>query len=57
VEARNRGVAILLISEDLDEIMELSDRIIVMSEGHVAYETPIATADVAKIGHYMAGHA
>jgi general nucleoside transport system ATP-binding protein len=42
VEARNRGVAILLISEDLDEIMELSDRIIVMSQGHVAYETPIA---------------
>lgn len=57
VEARNRGVAILLISEDLDEIMELSDRIIVMSEGHIAYETPIATANVAEIGHYMAGHA
>jgi general nucleoside transport system ATP-binding protein len=57
VEARNRGVAILLISEDLDEIMELSDRIIVMSEGQVAFETPIATADVAEIGHYMAGHA
>jgi simple sugar transport system ATP-binding protein len=57
VEARNRGVAILLISEDLDEIMELSDRIIVMSEGKIAYETPIATANVAAIGHYMAGHA
>ena len=57
VEARNRGVAILLISEDLDEIMELSDRIIVMSEGHVTYETPITTADVTEIGHYMAGHA
>jgi len=57
VEARNRGVAILLISEDLDEIMELSDRIIVMSEGHVTYQTSIATADVAEIGHYMAGHA
>jgi len=57
VEARNRGVAILLISEDLDEIMELSDRIIVMSEGQIAFETPIATAKVAEIGHYMAGHA
>jgi ABC-type uncharacterized transport system ATPase subunit len=56
VDARNNGVAILLISEDLDEIMELSDRIIVMSEGHVVYETPIATAKVAEIGHYMAGH-
>ncbi|AZL59581.1 ABC transporter ATP-binding protein [Tabrizicola piscis] len=57
VEARNRGVAILLISEDLDEIMELSDRIIVMSEGQIAFETPIATANVAEIGHHMAGHA
>ena len=57
IEARNRGVAILLISEDLDEIMELADRIIVMSEGHIAFETPIATANVAEIGHYMAGHA
>ena len=37
--------------------MELSDRIIVMSEGQIAFETPIATADVAEIGHYMAGHA
>jgi ABC-type uncharacterized transport system ATPase subunit len=57
VEARNRGVAILLISEDLDELMELADRIIVMSEGRITYETPIATANVAQIGHYMAGHA
>jgi simple sugar transport system ATP-binding protein len=57
VDARNRGVAIQLISEDLDEIMELSDRIIVMSEGHIAYEAPIASADVAQIGQYMAGHA
>jgi general nucleoside transport system ATP-binding protein len=54
--ARNAGTAILLISEDLDEILELSDRILVMSEGHIAYETPIATADTAEIGRYMAGH-
>lgn len=57
VDARNRGVAILLISEDLDEIMELSDRIIVMSEGQIVHETPAATAQVAEIGRYMAGHA
>ncbi|WP_146592298.1 ABC transporter ATP-binding protein [Puniceibacterium confluentis] len=56
IEARNRGTAILLISEDLDEIMELSDRILVMSEGRIAFETPIATADVAEIGRHMAGH-
>jgi ABC-type uncharacterized transport system ATPase subunit len=56
IEARNDGTAILLISEDLDEIMELSDRILVMSEGRIAFETPIASADVAEIGQHMAGH-
>lgn len=56
IAARNRGVAILLISEDLDEIMELADRILVMSEGRITYETPIGAADVATIGQHMAGH-
>jgi simple sugar transport system ATP-binding protein len=54
--ARNAGTAVLLISEDLDEILELSDRILVMSEGHIAYETPAATAEIGEIGKYMAGH-
>lgn len=57
LEARNKGVAVLLISEDLDEILELSDRIVVMSEGRIAFETAAATADTAEIGTYMAGHA
>lgn len=56
MEARNNGVAVLLISEDLDEIMELSDRIVVMSEGSINYETEANGADITKIGHYMAGH-
>lgn len=56
VEARNNGTAILLISEDLDEIMELSDRILVMSEGRIAFETAVSSADVAEIGQHMAGH-
>ncbi len=54
--ARNRGVGVLLISEDLDELFELSDRILVMSEGKIVYETPIETADVQTIGTHMAGH-
>lgn len=54
--ARNAGTAVLLLSEDLDEILELSDRILVMSEGHITYETPIETADISEIGKYMAGH-
>ena len=56
VAARNAGAAVLLMSEDLDEVMELSDRILVMSEGRIAYETPAATADIATIGHHMGGH-
>ncbi|MCW5715165.1 MAG: ABC transporter ATP-binding protein [Bauldia sp.] len=56
VAARNRGAAVLLISEDLDEILELSDRILVMSEGRIVYETTSAHADVMVIGQHMAGH-
>ncbi len=54
--ARNRGTAVLLVSEDLDELFELSDRIVVMSEGRIVYETPIESADVRVIGAHMAGH-
>jgi len=56
IEARNRGAAVLLISEDLDEVFELSDRIVVMFHGKFVYETPIAEADIAIIGRHMAGH-
>ncbi|WP_176082779.1 ABC transporter ATP-binding protein [Martelella sp. HB161492] len=54
--ARNQGAAVLLISEDLDEILELSDRILVMSEGHITYETQGSGADIGEIGRHMAGH-
>ena len=56
VTARNAGAAVLLISEDLDEILALSDRIVVMSEGRLVYETPGATAEAGTIGRHMAGH-
>jgi simple sugar transport system ATP-binding protein len=56
VEARNRGAAVLLISEDLDEILELSDRVAVMSRGKLSYVAPIGETDRATIGRYMAGH-
>ncbi|MBW4521067.1 MAG: ABC transporter ATP-binding protein [Scytolyngbya sp. HA4215-MV1] len=56
VAARNRGVAVLLVSEDLDELLKLSDRILVISEGEFAYESAIAEADFATIGRSMAGH-
>ena len=56
LEARNRGVAVLLVSEDLDELLKLSDRVLVISGGKFAYESPIETADFAAIGQSMAGH-
>ncbi len=54
--ARNRGVAILLVSEDLDEIQELADRILVMAGGRIAYESGAAEVDLAAIGMAMAAH-
>jgi simple sugar transport system ATP-binding protein len=56
VQARNRGAAVLLISEDLDEILELADRILVISGGKIVHETPAETAERHVIGKYMAGH-
>jgi len=56
MEQRNRGAAVLLVSEDLDEIFELSDRIAVMSEGKIAFVTDAAATDRATVGSYMAGH-
>ncbi len=56
VQARNRGAAVLLVSEDLDEILQLSDRIVVMFDGKLALETDAAAADVGAIGRAMAGH-
>ncbi|MEO1387968.1 MAG: ABC transporter ATP-binding protein [Cyanobacteria bacterium J06634_6] len=56
VDARNRGVAVLLVSEDLDELMGLCDRIHVISDGKLVYESDIDQADLTLIGQRMAGH-
>jgi general nucleoside transport system ATP-binding protein len=54
--ARNRGAAVLLVSEDLDELLELSDRIVVMFHGELVYEARASEADLTEIGRHMAGH-
>jgi simple sugar transport system ATP-binding protein len=51
--ARDRGVAVLLVSEDLDEVLELADRIVVMSGGRIVYEVDRAHADRYAIGRHM----
>ena len=52
---REAGGAVLLISEDLDELLELADRIVVMSEGQVVFETPAATDERHVLGAHMGG--
>ncbi len=54
-DASARGVAVLLISEDLEELMALSDRILVMYEGAVAGAVDPDEASVEEIGLLMAG--
>ena len=56
IAARERGAAIVLISEDLDEILNLSDRIGVMTRGRIVaeFERP---ADRQAIGRAMVDHA
>jgi simple sugar transport system ATP-binding protein len=54
-DAAADGVAVLLISEDLDEILSLADRIAVMYEGAVLGEFDADDADVDEIGLLMAG--
>jgi len=52
---RERGVAVLLISEDLDELMALSDRLLVMYEGEIVGEMPTEEASAERLGLLMAG--
>lgn len=54
-DVRTRGGAVLLISEDLDELMELADRIVVMSEGCLVFETSAAMAQRHVLGAHMGG--
>jgi len=55
VAAANEGVGVLLISEDLDEIMSLADRILVMYEGRIVDDVPADGADREHIGLTMGG--
>ncbi len=56
IAARDAGAAVLLISEDLDEILALSDVIHVMSEGRISPEFPRGTKTAVELGVWMAGH-
>ena len=53
---RDRGIAVLLISEDLDELLALSDRLLVIYEGRIVGEMPASEATAERLGLLMSGH-
>ena len=56
MEARAGGAAVLLVSEDLEEILSLADRIGVINRGRIVAEFD-APADRQQVGQAMVGHA
>lgn len=52
---RGRGVGILLFSGDLEEVLGISDEVVVMYEGRVVASRPASEVDVAQVGRWMAG--
>lgn len=55
VRERDRGKAVLLVSLELDEVMSLSDRILVMYEGEIVGELDPKKTDAQELGLYMSG--
>lgn len=55
IEARNHGCAIVVVSADIDEVIKVSDRIIVMFEGEIMGEVPGNAPDMNKISSMMGG--
>jgi simple sugar transport system ATP-binding protein len=55
IQARERGAGVLLISEDLEELFALSDRLIVLYGGRIKGEFKPAETDIYTIGHLMTG--
>ena len=56
IAARDRGTAVLMVSEDLDELLHVADRIVVMSGGRLVHDCAAAGADRHDLGRFMGGH-
>ena len=52
---RDAGCAVLVISEELDELFELSDRLMVIARGRLSPSVPAREASIERIGQWMAG--
>jgi len=55
IAARDAGAGVLLISEDLDELLELCDRIVVQLGGRIVAELPRDAANRQELGRHMTG--
>lgn len=55
IQARESGAGVLLISEDLDELFTLSDRLLVLYAGKIVGEFKPAETDIYEVGHLMTG--
>ena len=55
IHERDQGKAILLVSLELEEVMSLSDRILVMYEGEIVGELDPKKTDLQELGLYMSG--
>ncbi|MDL5031952.1 ABC transporter ATP-binding protein [Pelomonas sp. APW6] len=55
LKLRDAGCALLVFSEELDELFEISDRLVVMAQGRLSPSLPVAEATVERIGAWMSG--
>lgn len=54
-DQRDDGAGIVYVSEDLDELINVSDRLVVMYEGEIVHSTPNENVDPEELGYYMTG--
>ncbi len=55
LKLRDEGCALLVVSEELDELFEICDRLVVMAQGRMSAGVPVADAGVEMIGLWMSG--
>jgi ABC-type uncharacterized transport system ATPase subunit len=55
LKLRDEGCALLVVSEELEELFEISDRLLVIAKGRVSPSVPVAEASVEQIGEWMSG--
>jgi simple sugar transport system ATP-binding protein len=55
LKLRDAGCALLVVSEELDELFEISDRLVVIAQGRLSPSIPAAQATVEQIGAWMSG--